>query len=441
MEGRCGLRSVLRAASCGLRESFAARTLLSALVAIFLMGCAEKQETGGLCPALCPSQNIPTKDTTLEASFVTTLNVAPFPTIGSEGVLLLASRGDSLDARAVIRFDSLPHRRPVAVGDTTTAPITDLDSASIRLRLDASGTRVTAPVTVELFNVDTSAADTNTAAVAALFRPDRLVGSATFEPTALLDTLLIPIDTAFLRGRVQGQQRVRLGLRVTSTASAQLRVWSSASFDLGPRIFFDPSFDAFTPTGSYRVLSLTPTDNEALVRDLADYTLILNDTDEAAGGIPGLLQIGGLPARRGYLRFDLPKHIVDSSTVVRATLTLTQSPNSRLDATDSVTLYATPSLARGVISEPVRVAMLTGRVADSARVTAASTGTIDLELVQLLRRWRGIDPTEQPRVVILSTSMEGASPLELRVYDASAAPGLRPRLRITYVPRVDFGLP
>ena len=414
----------------------------AAVIAVLISAgaCAEKQKTGALCPALCPGNNIPTKDTTLEASFVTTLNVAPFPTIGSENLLLIASRGDSLDARVVLRYDSLPNRYQKVAGDTTTFLISDVDSVSLRLRLDVSGTRITDPITVEVYDVDTTAADTNTAAVAVLFRPDRLVGSATYAKTALLDTVFIPIDTAFLRSRIVAFKHVRLGIRVTSTTSAQLRFYSGNS-DLGPRLYYDPSFDTLTHPAAFRPHSRSPINNDALLKDLADYTLIVDGTDDAPGPIPGILQIGGLPARRGYLRFDLPAHIVDSSTVVRATLTLTQVASGRPDPTDSITLYASPSIARGSISEPVRAAMLTGRVADSARVAGGDDGTIDIDLVHVVKRWRGVSTTDQPRIIILSTSSEGSSPIELRVYDASAASGLKPRLRITYVPRVDFGLP
>src|SRR6185436_5951807 len=39
-----------------------------------------------------------------------------------------------------------------------------------------------------------------------------------------------------------------------------------------------------------------------------------------------LLGAGGLPVKRSYLRFNLPSDIIDSSTLVRATLLLTQKP-------------------------------------------------------------------------------------------------------------------
>jgi hypothetical protein len=114
------------------------------------------------------------RDTVLDAvAFDTTL--VGYPGSGGSGVLLLALRrgADSLDVRTVVRFDALPARYfPPAGGDSL--PITRVDSAFVRLRFDTSGTRFTRPVTIEAYDVDTTAAaDTVSGALAALFRPDR----------------------------------------------------------------------------------------------------------------------------------------------------------------------------------------------------------------------------------------------------------------------------
>ena len=431
---------MLRIACCVLRGH--AKRLVVLVVVLTAGACAEKQDGGSVCPALCPEQNVPTLDTVIEDIGVSG-TVASYPPLGTEPTLLLAARGDSLDVRAVIRFDSIPSRHRVnsLTGDTTTAPTTFVDSAELRLRLDTAGKKATAPVTVSLYNVDTTAADTSTAALVALFRPDRLIGTATFDTSKLTDTLRVPIDTSFLRQRIAAQARVRIGVQVMSTASVQLHVYSSLT-EIGPQIRFDPSRDTSTRVGSYRPVSLTPSDNDALSRDLADFNLIVRGSDEPINiTIPGVLRVGGLPARRGYLRFDLPLRIVDSATVVRATLSLTQIPATRFDPSQSVTLFAHSSIATGIITAPERVALLIGRASDSAQVTPSAAGTVDLELVRLFRRWRNTKPAEQPRVLVLRTSTEGSSPIELRFHDVSAASGLRPRLRITYVPRVDFGLP
>ena len=415
---------------------------LSALMVFVLLvgACAEKQDGGKVCPALCPEQSVPTLDTVIEDVGATAV-VSPYPARGSESWLLLAARGDSLDARAVIRFDTIPARYLLSEADTTTSPITFVDSAELRLRLDTAGAKATKPVTVTLYNVDTTASDTSTAALAALFRPDRQIGTATFDTAKLKDTLRIGIDTAFLRQRIVARQRVRIGVQVTSSESVQLHVLSSLT-ERGPQLLFDPSPETTTKTGSYRPVSLTPTDNETLARDLSDFTLLVDGTDDPTEVLPaGVLRLGGLPARRVYLRFDLPERIVDSGTVLRATLTLTQIPVTRLDAADKVTVYAHASLASAVVTDPAKVALLIGNATDSAQVTPNGAGVIELDLVRLFRRWKNTKPADQPRVIILRTSSEGRGPAELRVHDVTTASGLRPRLRITYVPRVDFGLP
>ena len=411
------------------------------LAAVVLTGaCAERQDGGEVCPVLCPEQSIPTRDTVIEAIGVSA-TVSSYPGLGSEPTLLLASRGDSLDTRAVIRFDSIPSRYRTSASDTTTLPITFVDSAELRLRIDTAGTKATTPVTVSVYDVDTTAADSSTAALVALFRADRLVGSATFDTAALKDTLRVKIDTAFLRQRIVGRQRVRFGVQVTSGESVQLRVFSSL-VDAGPQLVFDPSADTLTRVGSYRPVSLTPVDDEALARDLADFTLIATGSnDRVSGTTPNVLRVGGLPSSRGYLRFELPASIVDSGTVVRATLTLTQIPSIRFDSAERVTLFAHPSIASAVISAPDKAALLIAAATDSAQVMPNGAGLIEFELVRLFRRWRGTKAVDQPRVLILRASTEGISPVELRIHDVNAASGLRPRLRITYVPRVDFGLP
>src|SRR3954471_3057788 len=69
--------------------------------------CTEKLESGTACPLLCPQQAATLKDTTLEAIIFDT-TVSGLPPIGAERYLMLASHGDTLDTRAIVRFDTLP---------------------------------------------------------------------------------------------------------------------------------------------------------------------------------------------------------------------------------------------------------------------------------------------------------------------------------------------
>ena len=160
----------------------------------------------------------------------------------------------------------------------------------------------------------------------------------------------------------------------------------------------------------------------------------------------GVLAIGGVPGRRGYLRFDLPRGIVDSTSVVRATLLLTQYPN-RLAAhgPDTLSLYPQPVVASEVVADLRKAATLLGSPSlfrlDSLRTTPVDSGEVGVEVVGLLNVWRTTQPERASRALVLRLPSEGVGPDELYFYSVEAAAGLRPRLRIVYVPRLGVGLP
>src|SRR5574338_368335 len=81
--------------------------LLGLALGAGVVACGEDLESGAACPVLCPGQNLTVFDTTFDAvSFDTT--VSGIPGFGTEASMYLAARGDTLDVRGVVRFDSLP---------------------------------------------------------------------------------------------------------------------------------------------------------------------------------------------------------------------------------------------------------------------------------------------------------------------------------------------
>ena len=102
--------------------------LAIACAALAAGACGEKLETTVGCPELCPGQGIAVINTTIDAIiFDTTVSsVGPF---GAEPFMLIASRGDTLDSRVVVRYDSLPQRYRRVLAETTTTEITLVDSA------------------------------------------------------------------------------------------------------------------------------------------------------------------------------------------------------------------------------------------------------------------------------------------------------------------------
>jgi hypothetical protein len=233
--------------------------------------CTEDLESGAGCAAsLCPVTNTALRDTVLEPVALDT-TLANVPVAGEASTFLLAVRPapDSLDARAVFRFDSLPARfAPSSGGDSVN--ITTVRSSVLRLRVDTSSTffgparaRVpAAPLTLEAYDVDTTVgADTTQAVLAGLFRPERFLGRVTLPAGAAVDTAVrIPIATGAFAARVGG--RLRVGIRVVSTEAAQLRVYTARASGLlgalAPSVRYVPATDTATRELTLALNSSTP---------------------------------------------------------------------------------------------------------------------------------------------------------------------------------------
>ena len=424
----------------GLRNRFLGVAVLAAVVS-GAVACSEDLAGTAGCPSLCPEQRVDSRDTVLDAFVTIDTTVLGYPAIGTETRLLVASRGDTLDARAVMRFDTLVQNFTRGGKDST---IYTLDSAAVHILLDTTGTKATEPVTIELYDVDTTAVDTAVSTALSLFRPDRLIGGKTFTLTELKDTLplRVPLENDKVLAKLRGEapRRLRIGFKLASAASAQIRIVSVEGGG-APSLSYDPSSDTTVKSISNSVTSLTPTDNPTLKNDLRDYQIVANSLSTSAGN---LLGVGGLPAQRTYLRFDIPPRLIDSATVVRATLLLTQVAASSVDAGDSLTIY--PQVVRAAlgITDVARSAGILNTPnleIDSLRLKPSDGGVRAIEIVGALRQWKAVGTTTLQRAIVLRSSTEGASAPVIFFYSTDADPSQRPRLRLTYIDQVQFGVP
>jgi hypothetical protein len=312
----------------------------------------------------------------------------------------------------------------------------------VNVLLDTTGTKATQPVTIELYDVDTTAVDTAVSTALSLFRPDRLIGSKTYAVAELKDTLRVPLDNEKVLAKLRGEapRRFRIGFKVASSASAQIRIISREGGG-APTLSYDPSPDTAVHTILNSATSLTPTDNPTLKTDLTDYQLVAKSLSSSAGS---LLGVGGLPAQRTYLRFDIPERLIDSATVVRATLLLTQVPATSVDAGDTLTIY--PQVVRAAIgiTDVARSAGILNSPnleIDSLRLKPSDGGVRAIEIVGALREWKAVGTTTLQRAIVLRSSTEGASAPAALFYSTDADASQRPRLRLTYIDQVQFGVP
>jgi len=417
-------------------SSLLLRSLATAVLFVSFASCSENLDSSGVCSVLCPPVGGNVQNITLDAVVLDT-TVQSLSGLGTENGLFLASRRDTLDTRVIMRFDSLPAKfTPKA---DTIRPIASVDSAFVLLHIDTLSIKGPGPVTIEAYDVDTTANDTSTTAVLALFRPDRFISSQVFNRADLKDTVRYYISNAAVLAKIQSNARLRIGLRATGASSSQMRIISTEG-GTPPTLSFRATPDTATAPLTQALFSRTPAGEAIIAFHLSDYTLIAKGPPP---GSPSNLDVGGLPPRRVYVQFTIPVSIIDSATVVRATLLLNQIPNPLLDPTDTVLILPSLVLAGRAVTDPTKAAQIVADVTlDTLRIMPGGSGLREVELARAFPIWRTQSPDTVPRAIVLKTINEGNSPLEIRFYSTEEAVALlRPRLRISYTSRVPLGIP
>lgn len=433
--------------SVGHRVASLAAVLLAAVVAA---ACAEKLDGGANCAGgsslLCPNQSVEYRDTIIDPTLEFDSTYVGFPSRGSEFAIPLVAHGNEFESVAIIRFDTLTtHFLPPK--DTVQA-ITYVDSSMVKLHVDLTGSQVPDSVRIDLYDVNTPGAeDTATAPVLARFVPQFRIGGRTFSKTELVDTIFVPLSDSAVLARLadstQGQPRLRLGVRVSAATPVSFRIGTVDNGNF-PELRYRPKNDTAVHQQNIFPASAGPSDREDIRRDLMDYSLVLRNTLPT---IPGTMSLGGVPGRRVYLRFNLPRRLTDSTTILRATLRLNQVAYPFGSATDTVIVTPHVVLAGPSITDHRRASTLIGSaglvLSDSLILAPTESGVRELEMYALVRAWgeQGTGADVPPRAVVLSVRNEGTLPRIVTFSSSTAAAGLRPRMRITYIPKTEFGVP
>jgi hypothetical protein len=425
-----------------LHKSFVRIFAFVATVAAW--GCAEQLETDVACPILCPGQSVALRDTILDVDVIdTVVTLEGFPPRGSTTYHLLANSGDTLDTRVVIRFDSLFTRYTTG---GVEIPVTAVDSVFVKIQVDSALSKATSDLTIDVYDVDSDAPDTALAALIPLFNPSRLLGTVTFDPPGLKDSVVIQLANAPVLAKVLANGRLRLGFRVHSADPVRIAVLSANTsrfailrYDPAPN---DPALLSVTIPPRSR----TPASDQRLAVDFTDYVI------PAVGQPPlppDVFGVGGIRGRRTYIRFTIPPRFADSVTIVRASLVLHQLPAPAYGFTDSLTVISNVVIARRTVVEIAKAAMITDTTASGGSIfglPAFRTFPTDddeerIELVNVARFWTSTISADVPQAIVLRAFTEGRSAAEAKFYSHLAAPGLRPRLLISFLPRSEFGIP
>lgn len=416
--------------------------------------CSESLPEGRACPALCPDQNVQIVDTTLDGLNTLSIDttIAGYPLLGTEPELLIAGNSDSIDVRGIIRFDSMSVTYLDPVTDTQTVP-SHVHAPYLRLVFDTlsyrpRGSSAPGPI-LAVYDVDTVGADTSVGVLASLFRPDRLIGG----PQSLSvgeDSIRIPLDSTKIEAHVAGDRTIRLGIRLLHTGvgppDGRLDILNATS-GTPPVLSFVPDTDS-SQVKTIEPKSTTPSYDSALAQRLLNYPLIVSGTAPPLGEH---LDVGGMPARRIFMQFVLPTHIVDSSTIVRATVTLHLLPNTRrgffTSPPDSMGVLAEGIVSTPAVTDPGHEAGFNAPSTvigiDTSYYGSAYPDSVNIEFVNAARHWKDRATDTVARAIVLVGTDEGATPLISSFYPAlpSVPYALRPHIHIAYVKTLTFGLP
>ncbi len=392
-------------------------TIVALTLALTLAGCQERLTQPGECPELCPGGTPQVIEEVLEALPQLDSTFTGYADRGA-GAVLLASSGVPTPADtniAVVVFQ--PRSDSVRLRDTLRAYTVD----SIRLGIGLIGRdSAVNNLRFELYRLPATL-DTTALTYAGL-RP-------LLTDPALVATVAVP-DTA-LRGSqtvtVRGAEVTPLALAPEDAGRLRLAVAAVGDAPTGARIG--------------QRTSLVPTTFESFVTPIAEnpatqrieigveFDTYVSSVNPAPN--PDLLSVGGAPASRSLIRFGLPLRLRDSASVVRATLELVPVEAVRGLPNDPGTLEVralTTDLGAKSPSDPI----------SSAEVLAAGTsGTVEVEIGRLVRRWQG--PNGLPSTLVLQVSPEAGTFTEATF--GSSRLGTVPRLRLEYLRAFPFERP
>ncbi len=416
------------------------RGALGAALLLALGACSEQVTSSLGCPELCADESATLRDTVLLGAVELDTIFTGFPLPGTTRDFALVARGDTADVRIITRIDTLPNTflPPAPQPDSLIAQV---DSAIYMFQVDTTFRKPRIPITIDAYDVDTTAADTVPATLLPLFRPDRLIGSATYQPAEVKDTMRLPLVNAAILAKIRSGARLRVGLKLRAAQSASLLVTGNA---FTPRVRFRVSADTTVKPDTVYATSLTPVGDAAIAASLVTYPL------KAAGelGPPPTdrITVGGIAGARTYFRFVIPAIVIDSVTVIRASLQLTQLPSRSAGGNqDTLTLIALPVTAGPAVTDIYTASQFLGSPidfpVDTLRLIPRDSGQRLLEIKNIVRAWRIVGTTRTPRALVLRAAEEGLLPGELNFFSITGPAAVAPRLRLTYVPRRGFGLP
>lgn len=389
-------------------------------LAVVAAGCQERLTTPGQCPDLCPGTPIVVRDTTITATPGADSSFFGYLPRASRTALLVSSGLPAAEARAFVVFPK--HRRDtVTVDGIQLALAIDTMSISFGLQLRDTTARslvlylhripITTDTTITFSALDSVLATApiiDSIAVPDTLRVGRVEALFLGDEMRLLDTA--PEDS----------NQVGIGLTVRATKPTGVRLGVDPVSANAPQLQSRGRVNVPDSTRMRQRVTVSPT-------SASMYGYVFAE-ESATAPDPDLLYVGGPQGARALVRFTLPRTILDSAQVLRATLELTPArPLIGLpDSPDRDTLAVAGVIADLGAKSPI---LLLPGLRLAGPLVEGTTAVVAVDVRQLVNQWQGSNGP--PAVVLLQQLDEGNSFMQPVLYSTRSPVG-QPRLRLTY---------
>lgn len=384
------------------------RLPLLLLGVMLVTSCTERLTTPGGCPSLCPGGTPEFRDTVLTSILEGDSAFTGYTSPTDAGSLLLSNGGSLGDSRALIRFN--PRGDSAFAGDSLK-PFT-IDSVVLSVFLQARDTTASG-LKIDVYRLPpTFDSLTTFAELDAAMTPGALLWTIDLQDAARngrLEMKFVGADLDKLSYVPSDSTRLVLGLQLRAPTAAGVYIGGAAGGDATPL---------------YRTYADVEIADTLLQKQLVQRGVAQNVTlrSTPSPSDPALFRVGGFPATRGLIRFDVPRYLRDTATIVRATLELV--PN--------VTMVGIPGDSARIDARAVLADFGAKSVVDQTRIGSTwlhpTADTVRIEVANVIRLWSG---TNFPTAFRVQLGQEWGTFLEPAFRSVRSVNG-GPRLRITY---------
>ncbi len=393
------------------------RSLAWFSLCLLATACVEDIVAPGVCPEFCPQTRIEVVDTVIAASIDRDSAFAGYLPTRYAGTMQVTT-GGAVESYGVLRFWPFDEEVHIDTSASELRPVLAVDSFQVHINYDARSPG-TGEFEFVLFRLPVSVdSATSYADLQSIFTDSTELASVVVTSEASEDSIAVTLAGDAFPTLEEDSAVAAIGISMRSTEPAFVNLQTR-----------DRSFEYLRIT---RFVQVDSADGQAAAR--VDTTYSAFDTfvfpDLPAVG-PTALPIGGTPSIRTFLHVTLPPYIVDTSTVVRATLLLVPSEPVVGAPGDTIRIVAEGLAADIGPKSPIVQVPSDSIDFYSGLAFVGSSDTLRIDVTHIIAPWKN-DSTAS-RSLMLRAFLEAGTLSEFRFNSSMSLVGA-PSLHVTYIP-------